>query len=119
MSHNEGGSQTGCAWLKLQSSIYMAEGMNKDGLLHLPSTSNVTVSEEGRAESGGWMHLPRFCMAAPARCVSHSSHNRSDLRFLLLFLVPPPWNGDVRLHNTCSARIFLKDRLKSLPRERM
>lgn len=35
MSHNEGGSQTGCAWLRIQSSICMAESMNKDGLFHL------------------------------------------------------------------------------------
>lgn len=90
MPHNEGGSQTGCARLGLQSSIYMAESMNKDGLFHLPFTSNVTVSEEERAESGGWMHLPRFCMAASECCVSHSSYNQTELGFLLPFLVHPP-----------------------------
>ena len=74
MSRNEGGSQTGCAWLRLQSSIYMAESRNKDGLFP-SSTANVTVTAEeeegGEEESGGWVHLPRFCMDAPARCVSH------------------------------------------------
>lgn len=65
-SHNEGGSQTGIAWLRLQRSIYMAESMNKDRLSHL-LLLNVT-------ESGGWMHLPHFSTAAPACCVSHSSY---------------------------------------------
>lgn len=51
MSHNEGGSQTGCAWL--QSSIYMAESMNKDGLFHLPTLMLLLLKREKKKVGGG------------------------------------------------------------------
>lgn len=98
MSRNEGGSQTGYAQLRLQRSTYTAESMNKDGLFHLPSTSNATVSEEGGEERGRWMRLPRLCMAAPAGCVSHSSSNPAKLGLLLASLVCIVYNGFMQLH---------------------
>lgn len=55
MSHNEGGSQTGCAWLRLQSSIYMAESMNKDGLFHLPPL--MLLKREKKKVGGGCICL--------------------------------------------------------------
>ena len=81
----KGGSQTGCAWLRLQSSIYMAESMNKDGLFP-SSITYITVTEEGKQESGGgWMHWPYFCLAAPACCVPRSTYDRTEFSFHYLF----------------------------------
>lgn len=57
MSHNEGGSQTGCAWLRLQSSIYMAESMNKDGLFHLPPLMLLLLKREKKKVGGGCICL--------------------------------------------------------------
>lgn len=52
MSHNEGRSQTGCAWLWIQSSICEAGGLNKDGLLHLPPLMLQLLKREKKAQGG-------------------------------------------------------------------
>lgn len=64
-------------------------------------TANVTVTEEGKEDMGaegwggvGWMHLPRFHMAAPAHCDSRSSYDGTDLSFLQLFFSVHPLQND-------------------------
>lgn len=97
MSHNEGGSQTGCAWLRLQSSIYMAESINKDGLFHLPPLMLRLLKRE-KMKVGGWMHLPCSCMAAPVCSVCHQSYKSDWAQFLIpSSLLHPLWNGKFRL----------------------
>lgn len=52
MSHNEGGSQTVCVWLRLRSqiSIYMAGNAHKDGIFP-SSTTNAAVTQKENAGS--------------------------------------------------------------------
>ena len=86
MSHNEGGSQTGCAWLRLQSSIYMAESMNKNGLFHLPTLMLLLLKREKKKVGGGCICLVSTWLLLHAGSLSLSSYNRTEL--CSLYLLP-------------------------------
>lgn len=102
MSHNEGGSQTGCAWLRLQSSIYMAESMNKDGLFHLPTLMLLLLKREKRKVGGGCICFVStwLLLHAGSLSLSLSLKLKSDWAPLPLpssSLACPMWNGDMWL----------------------